>query len=124
MPNRAFIWLWILLILSVGCASTNVPQNLDRLDTMIDQAEESSAREYAAYHFHRATVFRDRARLEVARANYGVAEVYLGIVEASITEAMDVTEQRKELERRRNQRQDAKVESSPPAVGGSEKFAP
>mgnify|MGYP002851194829 CR=1 FL=1 len=106
MANRATLWLLFLLFLVLGCASTTTPLKLDQVNRMLNDAEAASAREYASYHFHRAVVFRDRARLEIAQAKYNNAMQYLQISEDSLKQAFAVTDQRKELERRRNQRQD------------------
>ena len=124
MPNRAILWLLCLLSLLLGCASTTTPTKLDQVNRMLNDAEAASAREYASYHFHRAVVFRDRAQLEIAQAKYNNAMQYLQISEDSLKDAFEVTDQRKELERRRNQRQDNGSNAVEETVTGGKESSP
>ena len=124
MPNRAILWLLFLLSLLLGCASTTTPTKLKQVNQMLDEAEAASAREYASYYFHRAVVFRDRAQLEIAQAKYNIAMQYLQISETSLKEAFEVTDQRKELERRRNQRQDNAPKTVEEAATGAQESSP
>ena len=124
MPNRAILCLLFLLSLLLGCASTTTPTKLNQVNQMLNKAEAVSAREYASYYFHRAVVFRDRAQLEIAQAKYNVAMQYLQISEDSLKEAFEVTDQRKELERRRNQRQDNVSKPAEEATTGAEESIP
>ncbi len=124
MPIQVGYQLFCVVVFITACASTNAAGDLREASLRLSEAEVSGARDYAPYPFHKATLYLEQARKKNATADYGTSREYVKAVLENVKEALTITRQRKELERRRNERQDDKKRSLSPDLNAPDGSTP
>jgi len=124
MPIQVRYQLLCVVVFITACASTTTTGDLREASLRLAEAEAAGARDYAPYPFYKATLYLEEARQKNATADYGTSRDYVKTVFENVKEALTITRQRKELERRRNERENDKKRSLAPDLNAPDGSTP
>ena len=124
MPMRMFLRLICVVGLLTSCASAHTTSDLRKASAELAAAESEGARDYAPYVFYKASMYLKQARQKNAIADYSTSRSYVKTVFDNLKEAITITRQRKELERRRNELEKDNKRSLPPDLNKSQQESP